>query len=215
MNHLKTIIILALAFAIVGCDNKNAAAPATTASGGTSGGGGVAVVDMDRVAKAMGWMDEITKAMQQNEAELKNQLTDVVNTRVKAVEDTRTAVATEAKLTPEQSKKLATAKTSQDLDALPLTPQQRKELSDTVAKANADLQTAQVQYNEELRDRRSKLIVSYRERVRPIAARLAQARGVSMVFLPGDNLLYFDPKTADLTDPIIEELEKTKAPSMH
>jgi len=180
------------------------------AGGCLSGGnGGVAVIDLDRVATAMGWLDELSKSIQTTDTELRSQLDEVQKISVRTIEEKKKELAVEAKLTEEETKTLLEAKEQREIDALPLSKVQRDVLMDTVNKANASWQKTMNDYQQALQGRRSSLILSYREKVRPAARRVATERGLNIVVTTGDSVLCFDQQTADITDKVIDELQKT------
>ena len=55
---------------------------------------------------------------------------------------------------------------------------------------------------------RANLVQSYRDRIRPAARRVAVTHGMTVVLATSDNLIYFEP-SADITDEVIDELQKT------
>lgn len=167
--------------------------------------GGVAVLDLDRVGNAVGWMEEINKSLQATDTELQNQVKQVVEGAQKSINDAKGSLANDAKLTADQKKVLMDSRTLAELEPLPLTKEQRDKLMQTVAQANLVLQQAQQSYQQQMQQRRAALIVSYREKVRPIARRIAAKQGLSVVVVPSDALLYSDP-TVDITDKVIDEL---------
>ena len=170
--------------------------------------GGVAVIDLDKVATAMGWLDEISKSIQAADVELRTHLSDVLRNSLRSVEGAKAQIAAEAKLTPEQTKLLTSAKDDRELAALPLTREQRTRLVETVNKANTEWRTTLNNYQQTLQARRADLVLSYREKIRPTARRVATAKGMNIVLTTSDNLLSFDPQSSDITDQVIEELQK-------
>ena len=203
-NLTCAVIVLSLA-AFAGCQKSST--PAT---------GGVAVIDLDRVATAMGWLDDLQKGVQAADTELRSQLDKVLRDTLKSIEDVKAQVAEDAKLTPDQVKQLNAIQDMRDLGQLPLTKEQREKLVVAVNRANAGWQTALNNSQQALQSRRANLIMTYRERIRPVARRVAAARGLSVIVTTSDNLLYFDPQNADITNEVIDELQKaspeTKGP---
>ena len=171
--------------------------------------GGSAVIDLDKVATAMGWMDEMGKSIQATNTELKSQLEEVHRGMLQSVDGVKKQIATEAKLTEEQIKLFNNAKEQRELDALPLSKDQRQKLVEAVNKANAVWQQALNNYPQALQGHRASLVQSYREKIRPAARRVAVARGLSVVQVTSDNLIYFDPQSGDITDQVIDELQKS------
>lgn len=175
------------------------------------GSGGVAIIDLDKVATAMGWLDEITKDLQSADAELRAQLSTVLQNTVGSIEQAKKQVAVEARLTPEQIKILTDAKDTQALGALPLTKEQRDKLAEAVNQANIAWRTSVNNFQQALQGRRANLIQGCREKIRPAARRVAAARSMSVVFVTSENVLYFDPQTADITEKVIDDLQRTMA----
>lgn len=169
----------------------------------------VAVIDLDKIATAMGWLDDMQKNLQNADAELRGQLDAVLRNSIKTIDDAKKQVSTDAKLTPDQIKTLNAVKDLRELEALPLSEKERATLTTTLQQANATWQQALNSYQQLLQSRRTQLIMSYREKTRPVARRVATARGMSMVFTFSDNLLYFDPKTVDITNEVIDDLQKS------
>jgi Skp family chaperone for outer membrane proteins len=180
-----------------------------TACGKPTGfAGGVAVIDIDKVAGAMGWLDEISKSIQAADTELRTQLSDALRNSLRIVEEAKMQVAAAARLTSEQTKLLTNAKDDRELALLPLTKEQRGQLTEAVNKANLVWRTAHNNYQQTLQNRRASLIQSYREKIRPTARRVAAARGMNVVLISSDNLLCFDSQSSDITDEVINELQK-------
>src|SRR5580765_5623888 len=94
-NHMLSLrsvgVGLAVAiFALAGCQKL------------TKSSSGVAVIDLDKVATAMGWMEEMTKSIQATDAELRNQLDEILKNTLRSIAETKKHAAALAKLPPEQ-----------------------------------------------------------------------------------------------------------------
>lgn len=174
---------------------------------GTGSGGGVAVIDLDRAATAVGWMDSMNKDIQAADAALKQQLDQLLRASLKTIEDAKKEVATEAKLSADQIKALDSIQDVRELSQLPLSPTQREKLVATVNQANTGWQNAMNQYQQVMQNRRGALIQGYREKLRPFIRRVAQARGFTVVLSTSDTLLLAEP-VADITNEVIDELQK-------
>jgi Skp family chaperone for outer membrane proteins len=170
---------------------------------------GVGVIDLDKIAATMGWMDDITKNMQAFDTDLKNALNVLLQAALKSIEDAKKQVAIEAKLTEAQKATLNTVKDPRELEALPLTSTQREKLVAIVNKANADWQKAMNDYQQNIRNRQQQLIVGYRDKIRPSTRRVAAARGLTVVLVASDNVFYSDPGQSDITDAVIDDVQKT------
>jgi Skp family chaperone for outer membrane proteins len=181
---------------------------AATACQRSKPAGSVAIIDLDRIATAMGWLEDLQKGLQTSDTEMRAQLDQVLRANLKAIDDAKTAVAAEAKLTADQITQLNAIQDPRELEKLPLSKAQRDKLLETVGRSNQTWQQAVNAYQQNLQARRQSLVLSYREKVRPVARRVAAARGMSIIFTPSDNLLYFEPNAADITDQVLEELQK-------
>ena len=177
----------------------------------TSSAGGVAVVDLDRIARSMGWVEEMSKSLQAADTELKGQLDGILRNSLKSIDEMKKQVAADAKLTPEQTKQLDSIKDPRQLDDLPLSKEQRERLVEAVNKANAAWQGSLNSYQQALQGRRAQLVIAYRERIRPVAQQVATARGLSVVLSSSDQVLFFDPRSADITDQVVQELQKSSS----
>jgi Skp family chaperone for outer membrane proteins len=151
----------------------------------------------------MGW----AASRQRDQETLKQQL-DLELTRFQAeirkvVEQSRSQVAKAAKLTAEQTEKLAR---SEDLESLPITPAQRKELMTITARAEQLAAVARDAVRQTLAQRSQALDGLFAEKMLPAVRRAAAARGALGV-LRSDQMFYFDRKI-DLTDIVIDEATK-------
>ena len=169
---------------------------------------GVAIIDLDRIAAALGWLDDLSKNLQTADTELRSQLDQTLRANVKAIEDVKAEVAADAKLTADQLKTLNAIQDNRDLAQLPLTKEQREKLIGAVNAANSRWQTALNAYQQQIQQRRANLILSYRGKVQPYARRVAAARGLTVVLVTGDNVLLAEP-SADITDAVIDQLQQS------
>jgi len=167
--------------------------------------GTVAVADLDKVASALGWQEEITKALQTAEEERRAQLQAVAQSAAAAIETAKNEVIADAKLNADQIKLLNTIQDPRDLDKLPLTDAQRTKLIQAVNQANLTLQNAQLRSQQALQEKRTALIQRYRDRIRPVAQQIATAAGMQIVLIADNSVLYHEP-AVDLTDRITEKL---------
>jgi Skp family chaperone for outer membrane proteins len=175
---------------------------------GSGSGTGVAIIDLDRVATAVGWLDLLNKDMQAADGALRQQLDQLLKASLKTIEDAKKEVSAEAKLTADQIKVLDSIQDMRDLSQLPLTAAQREKLVTVVTQANSGWQNAMNQYQQAMQSRRGNLIMGYREKLRPFIRRVAQARGFNVVLTTSDTLLLVEP-AADITNDVIDELLKS------
>lgn len=182
----STILALLLTLTSTGCEGGSA--PSTSAPPTPSPPGRVAVLDLDRVAKAMGWQEEMERTLRAHEQE--------VNLRLATLRD---------------SLQSAFAQEQQAVGPNP-TPEQRQRLDQKAAQANEQLRQAVLQAQQEIAQTRINLVLKYRDEVRPVARRIADEQGFDLVMLTVEQVLWFDPQV-DITDRVIDELHRIKAGS--
>jgi len=172
-----------------------------------TGGHGVAVVDLDKVAQSLGWLEELSRSLQSTDTELRAQIDQIARTSVQSIENAKKEVSTEAKLTADQIQQLNEIQDLRDLTKLPFSQVQREKLIQTLNQANTTLQNAQTSYQQLMQQRRVELVRTYRDRVRPAAQQVAAEAGYSVVLTPGDQMLYFDTASADITEKVIAKIK--------
>ncbi len=174
-------LTLLASVALTGCGN----APGS-GSGSAPGGdaqGRVAVVDLDRVAQAMGWSDEL-----QRQVTSKGQELDV---KFKALrDDMRATFEAEQKKIGEKP-----------------TDEEKIKLNQMGMELNRRLGEAQNVMQNELRQVQMASVKKYRDLIEPAARQVATQRGFSVVILPLDNILWSDAGN-NLTDGVIDALRK-------
>jgi Skp family chaperone for outer membrane proteins len=198
-------IALMLSITLSGCDKHGTSSSASAGSSGSSGS--IAVVNVERVADSLGWADEVHK-IQNADEQISKQLEARVAAAKTAYEQTRQSIADAKKFTPEQVTALKAARTRADLEKLGLSPQQ----IDTLIQASNTWGTETTRSQEllqQLRSARQNMIGdAVNQTVRPAISRVAAASGKTLVFtIPMQNLVYQDV-TTDITDKVIEELQK-------
>src|SRR6185437_15405958 len=111
--------------ALSGCYKDDAAAPNKPAtSAAAPSASPVGVVDIARVAKQMGWADEMQKNLQATDAEVKRQIEARFQLEQTTIDQKKKEIQNEAKLTPEQVAAFNSAKDRSDLEKLGLTSKQ-------------------------------------------------------------------------------------------
>ena len=80
----------------------------------------------------------------------------------------------------------------------------------TVNRANTGWQNAQQSYQQTLQQRRGGMVLGYREKIRPFARRVAEARGLTIVLTTADNVLLSQP-SVDITNEVIDQMQKAPA----
>lgn len=150
--------------------------------GETAGGGKVAIVDMDRVARETGR----AAAM---EAEFKKR----ESLHFGDLEKLRQMV--NAQLT-NQKAKAATQ------------PAEAEKLQQIYAEANAAMQQRQMQMGDDLERFHRELTAKFRQDVGPVAKRVAEQRGMTIVLAKDDRLLSFD-EASDISADVVAEMKQS------
>jgi Skp family chaperone for outer membrane proteins len=145
------------------------------------GAGGVALVDLTSVAKALGRDTQIAGEVQRN-----NQV--MVADVLKNQKDLQAAFESE----------------KAKLGANP-TDEQKKALEKRAAELNNQLRTTASQADLRAREFQARLVTNFREEVRPVALKIAQARNAHIVMIVNDNLLAADT-SVDITNDVIAAL---------
>ncbi len=151
--------------------------------GSAPAAGGVAVVDLNRVGKALGRLELINQRVEQYTRQQQAAL-------IKLRDQLRVHVAG-------LKKSLGSKPNKQQLQEF----QQRSQAAEdqlTRAKTKVNQQIAQYKVNQ---------VAEFRNEARPVARRLATAKGLSVVLLQRDNLLWVDD-TVDITSGVIAEMSR-------
>jgi Skp family chaperone for outer membrane proteins len=168
------------------CDRLSAEVAALKAEVAKLGAGRVAIVDLDRIAQELGWTNEMNRSV------------DAINQQLQArVGQLR-----------DQLKAQVDAKVREYGDDP--TAQQRESLAQMAAAADRQLQVAIAQASQEANRQRLTLVMQYRDDVRPVAKRIAKEAGQSVVMVPLDGVLYFDPE-CDITRKVADAMPARKA----
>lgn len=191
-----------------GCD-KNAGggggAGGSTAKTGSAGGGGVAIVDLDKCFRQVGWTDQVSANITGVQQNLQMRLDSFAREIESALKDQRDSIAKAARLSTAQAEEL---RTNRDLDKLPLTKEQRDEWIRSQNNAAQYAQQAQQQANQLLQQRRQQVFNTYTESVKPIVRRVAAANGYTVVLTPPSAFWY--DGAVDITDKVTDEVQKDK-----
>jgi len=180
MKHIIGISLVAvILLATQGCDHS-------TNISGSARIGNVAVVDLDRVAKALG-RDEVMQARMKEHAEQMQ----------KQLQGLQKNLTTQIKSEQEKLGSDATDEDKVKVNSLVRDADQRLKQAVSVAQQSS----AQVRVD---------LISKFREDVQPAARRAASKRGLTVIMVKQANLLYYDPVT-DITDAVIDELQASSA----
>jgi Skp family chaperone for outer membrane proteins len=144
--------------------------------------GAVAVIDLDEIARRLGSDKQISAAIAQRQNALSQQLVDLAKSYSAQIE--------------EQKK------------ALPQADAQQSEV--TVAswqrEANASLNQVKQRAAADLQNHRVQLVAKFRDQIKPVARRVAQQRGLSVIVTKNESMLFDYTAAADITDAVVDEL---------
>jgi Skp family chaperone for outer membrane proteins len=179
--------------ALTGC-NKDDHTSSTAHSDGTIP---TAVVDVDKVARDMGWMTRLEanlKAYQELLQKDANEADGTYRNQLKALI---------APMRPPGS--------SPDAD-IQLNPTQYQEIAPYLQNRQQILQQAQQKSEQIFANYRLKWVKQYREALAPVVRQVAQDKKISVVIQQGDNVLYVD-HAVDVTDAVVDAA-KSKPPAL-
>lgn len=173
------IPVLAILTCTIGCDQTihTVAVPPEMSEEGK-----VAVIDLDRVARALGRDEVINQRYQQSVTRMAEQLQGLQSNLIEQI-------------TVEQEKLGEEA-----------TDEEKQGLNQFIRTADRKLKEARVRARNQEVKIRADLVSDFREEMQPVARRAAAKRGFSIVMLNQANLLYFDT-AVDITDVVIDDLQ--------
>jgi len=144
--------------------------------------GAVAVIDLDAIASRLGSDKQIVDSIAQRQTSLSQQLVDLAKSYTQQIEEKKKTL-TEAP--PEQADVTVASWQKQ---------------------ANANLNKVKQQAEADLKKHQATLVAQFREQIKPVARRVAQKRGLSVIVTKNDNVLYDVAPGADITDEVIADL---------
>lgn len=183
--------------ALVGCDKGTTATPSTPAAAAANVTG---VVDLDKVADAVGWKSEINKDNETAKAELTRQLTAFIKEVTDKVSQHKADLIKSANLNTAQADDL---NKGINIDKLPLTKEQVSTLVLIVQNGNQYIQGADQRAGQMLQGRGFEILNSYRKATQPIVRQVAEQNGMSVVLVKTD-AIFHSASSVDITDKVID-----------
>ena len=203
LKKLAALIVVAMFAMQYGCNRDSAS---VVKSGGSANN--IGVVDPERVARALGWSDQVQKNVQASENDARGQVEAHLAPFKATFEQTKKDIAAQAHLTPDQINTLNTKPVSrQEMEKMGMTATQIDELLHAGQVWQGDAQAATNIARQVLGQHNVEIQNAYREAIGPVIRRVANANGRTAIFTP-NQIAYFDP-SADLTDKVVEEVQKT------
>lgn len=188
MKHHATLFAL-LTLLLAGCGPAPAPAPSPTPPPTPAPAkGGAAILDLDAAAKRLGRDVAILTELKEAGAPIRDQL--AASQKDYQAQIDRLKASHGAKPSEADNQKLA-------------------ELTRTLSQ---QFQQQQQQAQQELNTKRAALINRFREEVKPVALKIATARGLGIVQLKNDLTILTCEPDLDITDEVVAELTRT-APS--
>lgn len=176
---LLPILALLAGISLCGC-NSHDDSPAETASPK----GTAAIVDLDAVARRLGRDVEMVGAVKSRAGALNEQL--------KAVQ-----VQYEQELT-EQKEQFGEERTAEETE----------KLLNMQSTANLQINQLRQQAQANLSQHQQALVQQYRDQVRPIAQKVAEEKGLSIVFTKIDTIVFSYESAVDITDEVADRMSK-------
>lgn len=170
------LVAAAAVAAISGCGRQDDGRQVSAA-----GAGAVAIIDLDEIAHRVGSDQQIVSAINQRQTALSKQLVELAKSYSTQIE--------------EQKKKLP-AEPAKNQVALASWEQQ----------ANANLNQVKQRAEADLRNHRAKLVSQFRDQIKPVARRVAQERGLSVIVTKNDSVVFDYASSVDITNAVVDEL---------
>lgn len=203
LKKLAALIVVAMFAMQYGCNRDNAS---IVKSGGSANN--IGVVDPERVARALGWSEQVQKNVQAADDDARKQVDAHLAPFRATFEQTKKDIAAQAHLTSDQINTLNTKPvTRQEMQKMGMTSQQIDDLLHAGQVWQGDVQAAANIARQVLGQHNTEIQNAYREAIGPVIRRVANANGRTAIFTP-NQIAYFDP-TIDLTDKVVEEVQKT------
>jgi Skp family chaperone for outer membrane proteins len=149
--------------------------------------GAVAVIDLDAIAQRLGSDKQIVEAIAKRQTSMSQQLVDLAKSYNAQIAE----------------KKKTLVETSPDASEVTVASWQKQ--------ANANLNKVKQQAEADLQRHQALLVAQFREQIKPVARRVAEKRGLSVIVTKNDNVLYDVAPAADITAEVIADLVSSSA----
>jgi Skp family chaperone for outer membrane proteins len=150
--------------------------------------GRVALIDLNHIARELGEADALADVLRSRKQVDKVKLESFQS----KIKDRLNAQRTAAGETP--------------------SAEQARQLADLTRQMQQQLRQLVIQLQRESDELRRDHINRLQDRIRPIALRVAQRRGISIVLMRNENVLHYDD-ASDITDDVLKALHHEEAPS--
>lgn len=151
--------------------------------------GRVAIIDLDKIAKAVGKDTEISEEIRRGEQERLEQIKKMREDLTEQVDSLRAQISEDA------------------------SEKQRRRVAQAMVNANRQMSDA-VNYSKQATQRaRIQLIGQFRRIVEPLARQVAKERGMSIVMVKQPGIIFYDPET-DISNSVIDALLSQGMPAL-
>lgn len=172
----------------VGCKDPSAGAgPSSNTTGAAT-----AVVDLDKVARDLGWLTKLQTNLDTYQNQLKNDLTQFQQRYEAQVQ---------------QHVKDMIPPGTKEGDKYTLSQTQSQELTNYIVAARQQVQQLGQEANQLYNAYRVQWARQYRDALSPIVRQVAQDKRMNVVLVQNENLMYAD-RTVDLTDSVVDAARK-------
>lgn len=95
----------------------------------------------------------------------------------------------------------------------PPTDEQRQEMSRMMSNAQKEFNDAQAAASQAIQQEQARLVMTFRDKIRPIARQVAASKGLSVVLLKNEALMLDADPSLIITDAVVAELLKMEPPA--
>ncbi len=145
--------------------------------------GGVAVLDIDKVAQTMGVEDNVKNALAEIETNLNAQLRTIQTELQARFDNVRSQVGPQP------------------------TQDQAQQLAQINGQLTQQLTQSRTQAQSQLNAKQFELVTQFRDEVKPVALKIAESKGLSVVITPDQSLFAFS-ESVDITEAVTAEMKK-------
>lgn len=94
----------------------------------------------------------------------------------------------------------------------PPTDEQRQEMSRMMGNAQREYNEAQAAASQAMQQEQAKLVLAFRDKIRPVARQVAESKGLSVILLKNEALVLDADPSLIITDAVVAELLKMESP---
>jgi Skp family chaperone for outer membrane proteins len=176
----------------VGCDKGGSSSGGSSGTPAAGAGAPTAVVDLDKVARDLGWLTKLQANMEAYQTQLKNDLQQFQQRYEAQVQ---------------QHVKDMIPPGTKEGDKYTLSQTQSQELTNYIVAARQQVQQLGQEANQLYSNYRLQWARQYRDALSPIVRAVAQDKRMNVVLVQNENVMYAD-RSMDLTDSVVDAARK-------